>query len=296
MFGTGGDPLGAKRALREALTVGDVLDAYLASEEFADKAEITKPIDRGRIERHLRPLLGKKHAHLVTEDDVQRAFAAIRDGKTATDVKTGSAGRARVRGGEGAARMAIIVLGRDLQLGDPRPLDEREPCRFIKMGTQSAPARQSLTALQTMPACFRHSTAWRGEAPHPPASSGCDPSYCLDRMPKGRGGGLAMVSCRSEAWASGASATRAQDGRKTGKPRIIGLPAAAQAIIARQPDGPPDGYVFAPARGDGGAIDLSHVWAGRARRSETTQASACMGCAIPWRATWRWQGPRLRKS
>jgi integrase len=48
-------------------------------------------------------------------------------------------------------------------------------------------------------------------------------------------------------------------GRKTGKPRVITLPAAAQAIIARQPEGSPDQFVFAPARGDG-AIDLSKAW------------------------------------
>jgi integrase len=51
-----------------------------------------------------------------------------------------------------------------------------------------------------------------------------------------------------------------KSGRRTGKPRIIGLPAAAQAIIARQPEGDPNDFVFQPARGDGGAIELSHVW------------------------------------
>ena len=49
-------------------------------------------------------------------------------------------------------------------------------------------------------------------------------------------------------------------GRRTGKARIIALPTVAQAIIARQPEGGPDDYVFTPARGDGGCIELSHVW------------------------------------
>ena len=51
------------------MTVDELLDAYLAGEDFADKAAVTKAVDRGRIERHLRPLLGKKHAHLVTEHE-----------------------------------------------------------------------------------------------------------------------------------------------------------------------------------------------------------------------------------
>ena len=49
--------------------------------------------------------------HLLTPGDVERAFAAIRDGKTAADVKTGPRGRARVTGGVGTARMAIALLG-----------------------------------------------------------------------------------------------------------------------------------------------------------------------------------------
>ena len=49
-------------------------------------------------------------------------------------------------------------------------------------------------------------------------------------------------------------------GRRTGKPRIIGLPAAAQAIIARQPAGTDDDFVFTPSRGDGGPVTLASPW------------------------------------
>lgn len=48
-------------------------------------------------------------------------------------------------------------------------------------------------------------------------------------------------------------------GRRTGKARIIGLPAAAQAIIARQPAGGAGDYVFVPARG-AGPVALSKAW------------------------------------
>ena len=37
------------------------------------------------------------------------------------------------------------------------------------------------------------------------------------------------------------------------------LPAAAHSIITRQPQGSPDDFVFAPARGDG-AVALSKAW------------------------------------
>ena len=48
-------------------------------------------------------------------------------------------------------------------------------------------------------------------------------------------------------------------GHRTGKPREIVLPAAAQAIIARQSEGKPDDFVFAPVKGNG-ALSLSKAW------------------------------------
>ena len=59
----GADPLGRRQDQRQALTVGDILDRYLASDYYAAKADSTKVVDVGRVERHLRPLLGGRHAH-----------------------------------------------------------------------------------------------------------------------------------------------------------------------------------------------------------------------------------------
>ena len=54
-------------------------------------------------------------------------------------------------------------------------------------------------------------------------------------------------------------------GRKTGKPRVIHLPAAAQQIVARQPEGGPDDFVFSPSKGEG-PVSLAKPW--RAIRAE----------------------------
>ena len=48
-------------------------------------------------------------------------------------------------------------------------------------------------------------------------------------------------------------------GRRTGKARKIALPAAAQAVIARQPGGEPGDFVFMPAKGEG-ALSLEKPW------------------------------------
>jgi hypothetical protein len=125
--------LGRKQEQRHALTVGDILDRYLASESFADKAESTKATDIGRIERHLRPLLGRKPAHLVDESDIRKALAAIRDGKTAATIKTANRGLARVRGGPLAARMSIVILHTIYNWAIQNRLLQDNPCKFVKL-------------------------------------------------------------------------------------------------------------------------------------------------------------------
>ena len=68
----GRDPLAEKRERRNVPAMGDLFDAYLASATFAGKAGSTQLTDRGRIERHLRPLLGAKRVNAVTLEDVKR--------------------------------------------------------------------------------------------------------------------------------------------------------------------------------------------------------------------------------
>ena len=131
---SGRDPLREKLELRAAPTVTELLDAYLASEKFKDKAPSTQAIDRGRIERHLKPALGRKHVHTVTPNEVERAFAAIRDGKTAANVKTGKRGRARVTGGEGTARMAIELLRAAFSWAMRDGIVKANPCQHVKTG------------------------------------------------------------------------------------------------------------------------------------------------------------------
>ncbi len=162
-----GDPLADKRALTEAPTVGDMLDAYLASESFKDKAASTQAIDRGRIERHLRPLLGNRHAHLLTDEDVRRAFAAIRSGKTAADVKTRKRGRARVKGGDGPPAWQSTSCGQS-STGQSVNASSRKTLALASRPAQAARAKSSLRMLPTMRGCLRRSTEWsrRGALGH----------------------------------------------------------------------------------------------------------------------------------
>jgi integrase len=62
------------------------------------------------MERHIKPLLGSKRVRSVTHDDVEKFQRDVASGKTAIDVRTKPHGRAIVRGGEGTAARATVVL------------------------------------------------------------------------------------------------------------------------------------------------------------------------------------------
>ena len=104
---------------KEALTVSQLCDLYLREAEGGKiltkfgvpKKASTIATDRGRIERHIKPLLGKKQAKDVMPQDVKRFLHDVATGKTAADVKTGPRGRAIVKGGRGTPTRTVGLLG-----------------------------------------------------------------------------------------------------------------------------------------------------------------------------------------
>jgi len=115
----GADPAGGKREAREAMTVAELCDGYLVDAEAgrlltrhgnAKKAS-TLIIDRGRIERHVKPLLGRMAVSAVERRDIEQFMHGVAEGKTAGRTKTRPRGLARVRGGKGTATRAVGLLG-----------------------------------------------------------------------------------------------------------------------------------------------------------------------------------------
>jgi integrase len=116
----GGDPAADKQAARVAKTVAELCDAYFADAEAGrvltrskePKKASTLAIDKGRIERHIKPLLGNLAVGAVTRDDVEDFLHAVAEGRTAAKTKTArKRGLARVTGGRTAATRAVGLLG-----------------------------------------------------------------------------------------------------------------------------------------------------------------------------------------
>ncbi len=115
----GVDPAADKMAARKAMTIGELCDLYLAAAEAgrlltrrrgAKKAS-TLATDRGRITRHIKPLLGRLAVAAVDRTDIERFMHGVAEGKTAGRVKTGRYGLARVAGGRGTATRTVGLLG-----------------------------------------------------------------------------------------------------------------------------------------------------------------------------------------
>jgi integrase len=115
----GSDPARVKLEARKAATVSELCDAYLEAAKAgriltrrkAVKKAATLDGDRGRIERHIKPLLGPLKVAAVTRDDIERFRDGVSEGATAAVIKTGKHGLARVTGGRGTAARAMGMLG-----------------------------------------------------------------------------------------------------------------------------------------------------------------------------------------
>jgi integrase len=127
----GEDPALEKQDLKKRLSVAELCDQYLQHGCGTKKAS-TLATDKGRIERHIKPLLGRKKVQDVTRADVKKFLQDIAQGKTATDVKTGKRGRAIVKGGQGTATRTVGLLGGILAYAADCGMIEMSPVVGVK--------------------------------------------------------------------------------------------------------------------------------------------------------------------
>lgn len=127
----GHDRAAEKARTRAELTFDEVCDLYLA-EGCDTKKPSTLVTDRSRIERHIKPLLGRKRVSEITRADVERFMRDVAAGKTASDEKAKALGRAIVEGGKGAATRTVGLLGGIMSFAVARELRADNPVRGVK--------------------------------------------------------------------------------------------------------------------------------------------------------------------
>ena len=135
----GRDPAMARQADRKALTFNGLIDLYLA-EGVGHKKPSTLKADRGRIEHHLRPLLGKLRADRIVRADVERMRNAVTAGKTAQKIGDGEKrpSGSMATGGKGVAAQCVTLVGAIFAFATERGLCADNPARGVK----KAPVRK----------------------------------------------------------------------------------------------------------------------------------------------------------
>jgi integrase len=127
----GSDPAALKSQKKREMTVSELCDLYL-EEGTTTKKPSTLATDRGRIDRHIKPLLGKKLVTEVSHADVERFLRDVASGKTKADIKTKPRGVARVRGGQGTASRTLGLLGGIFSFAVRRKLRNDNPVRGVE--------------------------------------------------------------------------------------------------------------------------------------------------------------------
>jgi hypothetical protein len=135
----GGDPTADKMVSRSSTTIAGLCDLYLADAEAGRlltrrkiaKKESTLISDRGRISRHIKPILGRMAVAAVTTDDVEAMMHAVAAGTTAARAKTKPRGLSVVRGGRGVATRTVGLLGAIFTYAIRKKLRADNPVRGV---------------------------------------------------------------------------------------------------------------------------------------------------------------------
>lgn len=124
----GDDPSADRKAVRKAITMGELCDLYLEDAANRIKAS-TLAMDRSRITVHVKPLIGSRKVTGLTSEDLERLQADIAAGKTATPRK-GRGGS--TTGGKGVASRTLGMVGTILELARRKKIIKDNPARGVE--------------------------------------------------------------------------------------------------------------------------------------------------------------------
>lgn len=139
----GKDPAQAKQEQRKAITIAELVDAFFKGAEAGTiKAKSKNPFkastlktDKGRGERHIKPVLGKMLVRDFSKDDAERFLAEVAKGKhKGCGTFQAKRNRVRVTGGEGAAKRTFALLSRIMTYAVKEKHRADNPCLGVETG------------------------------------------------------------------------------------------------------------------------------------------------------------------
>jgi integrase len=258
----GADPAAEKRERREAATVAELCDLYLADAEAGrlltrrgtTKKPSTLATDRSRIERHIKPLLGTMKVPTVTRADVERFMHAVAEGDTAQRVKLAKKrALSNVRGGKGAATRTVGLLGAIFTYAERKHLIAQNPVRGV---IRYADGRRERRLTDAEYAALGRALAAATAPPRPiwPAAVAAARFIALTGWRRGE-----VLTLRWRDVDLGRRTARLK-ATKTGE-SVRPLSAPACDVLRAMGPGAPEAPVFPPARGAGTMTGFTSMFA-----------------------------------
>lgn len=137
----GDNPAEERELDHKAITVKELCALYMADLEAGlilgkggrPKKASTAAVDRGRIHRHIIPLIGTRKVKDLTKADVNKVMKDVMAGKTRCSEKTKKLrGRSIVRGGVGTATRTVGLLGGMLTYAIEAGIIEHNPAHGLR--------------------------------------------------------------------------------------------------------------------------------------------------------------------
>ncbi len=247
----GEDPAGERARARRVMTVTELCALYM-QEGVSTKKESTLKVDRGRIDRHIVPLLGNRQITDIMRADVEKFMKDVAEGKTAKIAKTKLRGKAVVRGGRGTATRTVGLLGGIFTFAVSRDFLIQNPVRGIKRYADKRNEKYlSLDELRTLGSIL---TELENEGASPTGIA------CLRLLALTGARKSEIVKLRWDEVDPGTGCLRLRDS-KTGA-KIIPLGQAALSLIASQPKTDGSIWVFPSmkTRGETPFAGVEKIW------------------------------------
>ncbi|BCW87120.1 hypothetical protein sos41_02460 [Alphaproteobacteria bacterium SO-S41] len=250
---SGNDPSAERTATRQAITVAQLCDEYLKVEtELGRIKKSTLAMDRSRIERHVKPLLGSRPVAALSTNDIETFLRDVVAGKTArVSSETKLRGRGGVTtGGQGVAARTVSMLGTILERAIKAGAITRNPVRGVRRPADARLAppfsfdfvRQLGVAIKEASESGENATAI--SAIKLLLLTGCRRNEIL--------------SLRSEAIDTRGRCFRFADTKSGPQLRPVGK--GAFVLLEAVPRAQSSAYVFAASTGAGHFVGLPRVW------------------------------------
>jgi integrase len=256
----GGDPAESRATARKSKTVAQLCDEYLEAEKGRIKAS-TLAMDRSRIERHVKPLLGPRPVASLTSSDMEKLVRDVMAGRSAPKAPGKKTKRSRggiTSGGPGVASRTLGMLGTILQRAVRDGVLAKNPARGIKRPKdQEVKPAFSFDKVEALGAALREEAAENAETESMEAKVGRHAIRALLLTGFRRMEGLTLIFDLIDAPAHCVRFTDTKSGKQM---RAVGRAALEHFASIRPKDSKPASFVFPGSSKAGHLVGLPKMW------------------------------------